>query len=187
MAKHTVKTSNTDRMAVLPAEVTVKEDTFKITVKVEEWKSGDDVPEEAFLKDGVAVWYFNEAEKYQYHEVPSLPTALQYFGATLSDDQIAFLGESLKGEGSGEACKEIVDIVNASLKLSAAAKRRSALVNQYSPMTDQNMSNAHASIVRNVVKTKGFSPEVAIKGLIAAGLLPDTYTVADFSANKGKR
>lgn len=157
--------------------------TFRITVKV------DETDEDGNVK-GEKVLYENKEQPFSYFKVPSLESALKLEGAKLSDDQSQFLGEALKGsKETGEAVKGIVDIYNDYLKTSAQRREYSSILNEKTPLTDENRDNAMASTVRNFVKTAGVSPEVAIgmlKGLKPSPLSED-YTVARFLANKGKR
>jgi hypothetical protein len=170
-------------------EVETKVGTFRITVKVDDWEKGDDLPEGARLNgDGVAVWYENAKEEFSYPVVPSLVSALRLFGASVSEDQEQFLEESLKGDSTGPAVKRIVEIINSDLRDSAKASAYAKLVNEHTPLTEENLSNAHASAIRNILKSNpALSVETVIDGLKAFGSLPADYTVEQFRANKGKR
>ena len=148
-----------------------KEDTFKINVKNDE---GESV-------------YSNEEEPYKYPVVPSLETALEYFGAVLSDDQKTFLKEALSGDSLGPATKELVDIINDSLRQSAKGKAYAAIFNEKKPLSEETIGNAHASMVRNFMKTKNVSDETAHKTLQEFGVIPADFTLEQFRANKGKR
>lgn len=157
--------------------------TFKITVKVDETDDDGNVT-------GKKELYSNDDEPFEYYKVPSLESALKLEGAKLSDDQSQFLSEALKGsKETGEAVKSLIEIYNDYLKTSAQRRQYSSVLNDKTPMTDENRDNAMASTVRNFVKTAGVSPEVAInmlKGLNPSPLSTD-YTLARFLANKGKR
>lgn len=154
--------------------------TFRITVKV------DEVDEDGNVK-GEKTLYENKEEPFEYYKVPSLPSALKLEGASLDDSQMQFLNEALTGKATGEAVKSLVDIYNDYLKTSAQRRQYSSVLNEKTPMTDENRDNAIASIVRNFVKTSGTSPEVAINTLKTISAVPTDYTVARFLANKGKR
>lgn len=134
------------------------------------------------------VVYQNDEEPYQYHKVPSLETALEYFGAKLSDEQRQFLTEALEGDESiGRAVKSIVDVINSDLQETAKRNRYSSVFQQHKPLSDENIANAHASMVRNFIKTANVSDDTAIERLKAAQIIPAEYTVEDFRGNRGKR
>lgn len=174
--------------ATLPPEVEVLTDKYRITVKVEDWEDGDDLPEGARLVSDVAVWYSNEKESYEFHKVPSLATALQYLGAELSDDQIAFLSEALKGNKAGPAVAKLVAVFNSDLKATAKANSYSRLLAEKSPQTDESVLNSKASMVRQFAKMSGVSAESAIESLktFNSAIFGD-YTIEEFKANKSKR
>lgn len=156
--------------------------TFRITVKV------DEVDEDGNVK-GEKTLYENKEEPFTYYKVPSLVSALRLEGAKLSDDQVQFMNEALGAKETGEAVKALVEVYNDYQKNSAQRRQYSSVLNEKTPLTDENRDNAMASTVRNFVKTAGVSPEVAIgmlKGLNPSPLSSD-YTVARFLANKGKR
>lgn len=163
-----------DHQSVIP-EVETLQGTFTITVK----------------DDNDVVVYSNDKEPYEYKQVPSLVTALELYGAKLSDDAKAFIEEALKGsEETGKAVKDIVDTINASEKTTAKNNRYQSVFNAHKPLTDENIANATASIVRNFLKTPtaaGVSDETAITTLQQYGIIPKEYTVAEFRSNKGKR
>src|SRR3990167_2687053 len=77
---------------MLPLEVETKTDTFSISVK----------------NDEKEVIYENKEEPYDYHVIPSLSTALEYFGAKMSEDQKAFLTEALRGDTTGPAVAKVI-------------------------------------------------------------------------------
>lgn len=158
-------------------------DTFRITVKVDELDDEGNVT-------GDKVLYENKAEPFEYYKVPSLVSALRLSGAKLTDDAVAFIGEALKGsEETGKAVEELVEVYNDNLKTRAQRAQYSKVLNEKTPLTDENRDNAMASTVRGFVKTAGVSPEVAInilKGVSPSPLTSD-YSLARFLANKGKR
>ncbi len=157
--------------------------TFRITVKV------DEVDDEG-NKTGEKTLYENKEEPFEYFKVPSLVSALRLEGAKLNDDAVQFIGEALKGsKETGTAVESLVEIYNDYQKNSAQRRQYSSVLNEKTPLTDENRDNAMASTVRNFVKTAGVSPEVAInmlKGLSPSPLSGD-YSLARFLANKGKR
>jgi len=155
----------------VPAEVEVLKDTFRITVK-------DDNDTEV---------YKNDAEPFEYQKVPSLPTALNLLGAELTEDQYTFLAEALRGEKAGPAVLKLVEVFNEDLRVSAKNNAYQRVFNQHKPLTDENIGNANASIVRNFCKTQNVSDETAVATLSGYGVIPKDYTVADFRGNKGKR
>jgi len=169
-------------------EVENLSETFRITVKVEEWEKGDPLPDGATDKDGIAVWYTNDKEPYEYQKVPSLATALNLLGAELTSDQQSFLEEALKGEKAGPAVLKLVEVFNSDLKDSAKSNAYARVLNLNSPMTEENISNSKATMVRNFMKMASISDETAIAQLKAFNpqIFAD-YTVATFRANKGKR
>jgi len=173
----------------VPAEVDTKKDTFRITVKVEDWEKGDDLPDGATLSEnGIAIWYTNDKEPYEYQQVPSLPTALNLLGAELTDDQMQFLAEALKGEKAGPAVKKLVEVFNDDLKTTAKNNAYQRKFNEKSPLTEENIGNSKATMVRNFMKLSNVSDEIAINMLkqFNAAVFGE-YTVAEFRANKGKR
>lgn len=152
--------------------VTTETGSFKIRVK----------------DDNDEVVYQNDEESYEYHQVPSLETALEYFGAKLTDEQKTFLTEALAGDESiGKAVKSVIDVVNSDLQETAKRNRYSSVFQQHKPMTEENIANATASIVRNFIKTANVSDETAIERLKMAEIIPSDYTLEDFRSNKGKR
>ena len=158
--------------AVASPEIEVVPDTFKITVK----------------DDNDEVVYTNESEPFEYQRVPSLVSALRHAGAVLSDDQIQFLNEALAGsEETGKAVKAIIDVYNDALRNSAKSNAYQRVFNTHKPMTEENIGNAQASIVRNFMKLNNVSDETAVTTLLQYGVLPKEYTVGDFRGNKGKR
>lgn len=163
--------SNQEAVQANP-EIETLTDSFKISVKNEE----DEVV------------YTNDKEPYEYNKVPSLASALKYFGATISDDQMQFLNEALKGsEETGKAVSKIVDLINDDLRVSAKNNAYQRVFNAHKPLTEENIGNAHASIVRNFMKTQAVSDETAITTLQGYGVIPKEFTLSDFRANKGKR
>lgn len=164
-------TGRFDSQEAIPAEVSVTQGTFTITVK----------------DDNDQIAYQNDKEPYEYKQVPSLVTALELYGAKLSEDSKQFIEEALKGEETGKAVKELVDIVNTELKTSAKNRAYQNKFNEHKPLTEENIVNANASIVRNFMKTQNVSDETAIKTLSEYGVIPKDFTVAEFRSNKGKR
>lgn len=180
-AKRLVGRFDSETVASTPAtlgkhpipEVETLADTFRITVK----------------DDNDTVVYENKEESYEYHKVPSLVTALQYLGASLTEDKIQFLNEALAGdkEKVGKAVADLVETFNADLKDRAKNNRYQSVFNQHKPLTEENKDNAVASIVRNFVKLNNVSDETAIQTLKEYKVIPAEYTVGDFRGNKGKR
>jgi hypothetical protein len=152
-------------------EVEILSDTFRITAKDENKK----------------VLYENDKEPYFYCKVPALATALKLFGATLDDSQAQFLEEALQGEDTGKAVKDVIDVINGDLQSSASRARYQKVLNHYTPLTEENIANAHASLIRNVMKTQNVSDETALVALHGFNLVPKEYTIEMFRANKGKR
>lgn len=160
-----------DHQSVIP-EIETLQGTFTITVK----------------DDNDVVVYSNDKEPYEYKQVPSLVTALELYGAKLSDDAKAFIEEALKGsEETGKAVKTVVEMLNASEKVSAKNNAYQRVFNAHKPLTEENITNANASIVRNFMKTQNVSDETAITTLQNFGVVPKEFTVAEFRSNKGKR
>jgi hypothetical protein len=162
--------------AKFPEFARVEKDTFKITVK----------------DDNDEVRYTNEEEPYEFPQYDSLADHLRARGAKLTDDQIQFLTEALKGieptEKDGKpADVQIVNDLNALEKVSAKNSRYSQVFNAHKPLTEENITNANASIVRNFMKTKNVSDETAIKTLQEFGVIPAEFTLAEYRGNKGKR
>lgn len=155
----------------VPAEVETLKDTFRITVK-------DDNDTEV---------YKNDSEPYEYQKVPSLPTALNLLGAELTDDQYQFLAEALKGEKAGPAVLKLVEVFNEDLRVSAKNNAYQRIFNQHKPLTEENVGNSMASMVRNFMKLANVSDESAIASLAAFNPIFKDYAVADFRSNKGKR
>lgn len=164
-------TGRFDSQMVAPAEVTTEKDTFRITVK----------------NDEDEVLYENKEEPYEYQQVPSLATALNLMGAELTDDQVSFLNEALKGEKAGPAVLSLVKVINDDLKVTAKNNAYQRVFTAHKPLTEENITNANASIVRNFMKTQSVSDETAIKTLQEYGVIPKDFTVAEFRSNKGKR
>ena len=155
----------------VPAEAETLTGTFRICVK----------------NDDDEVLHENKEEPFSYNKVPSLATALQLLGAELTDDQITFLGEALKGDKAGPAVQELVEIFNDNLKTSAKNAAYAKVFAAHKPLTEENIGNANASIVRNFMKTQSVSDETAIKTLQEFGVIPKDFTVAEYRSNKGKR
>lgn len=166
------ETVQTEQKApVWPEFARVEKDTFKITVK-------DDNDEER---------YKNDEEPYEYPQYDSLADHLRARGAEMSDDQIQFLTEALSGDKSGPAVKTLIEDLNALEKVQAKNSTYSRVFNAHKPLTEENITNANASIVRNFMKTKNVSDETAIATLQEFGVIPKEFTVAEYRGNKGKR
>lgn len=164
-----------------PEFARVENDTFKITVK----------------DDNEEVVYTNPEEPFSFPQYDSLADHMRARGANLSDDQITFLGEALKGigpeldekEGIVPADVQIVQDLNALLKAEHQRSQYSRVFNSRKPVTDENVANATAGIVRNFIRQqkKAISDETAITTLQEYGVIPKEYTLAEFRSNKGKR
>lgn len=153
------------------AEVETLNDTFSINVKDDEG----------------AVIYTNKEEPYSYCKVPSLQTALQYFGAVLSEDQKQFLTEALAGaEETGKAVQKIIETINDSLKADAKSSAYAKVFNEKKPVTEESIGNAHARAIRSIMKTSGASDEVVYGKLRSIDAIPADYTLEMFRANKSK-
>ena len=148
-----------------PDFVTRRSSTFAISIK-------SDVKGEKPL-------YENKEQPFDYDSVDSLPNALRYFGATLSDDAYKFIAEATKGEESGKATKKLVDIVNSKLKADAKSNEYQKLVNEYKPLEGEKKETAMTRMVLQFVKLAKVSKESAIETLRTNGALPEDYTVAD--------
>lgn len=154
------------------AEIEVHEDTFRINVKDDDEK----------------VVYKNDEEVFEYLQVPSLASALKLNGATISDEQMQFLNEALSGsEETGKAVSAIVALVNEDLRTSAKNNAYQRVFNAHKPLTEENIGNATASIVRNFMKLNNVSDETALTTLQGYGVVPKEYSIAEFRGNKGKR
>jgi len=157
--------------------------TFKISVKVDETDDDGNVT-------GKKELYSNDAEEFAFYKVPSLVSALRLEGAKLTEDAVQFIEEALKGsKETGEAVKAIIEVYNNYLEQSAQRRRYSAVLNEKTPMTEENRDNAMARSVRSFVQMAGVSPEVAItmlKSLNPSPLSAD-YTLTRFLSNKSKR
>lgn len=153
-------------------EIEKREGTFSISVKDDEGN----------------VIYENKKEPFQYYSVPSFSSALKFFGAKLDANQMQFISEGLSGKETGEANLKILEIINADLRDSAKASTYSSKYNEKKPVTEEQLENAVASIVRNYLKTNpGVSDETAIATLAQFKVIPADFTVADYRGNKGKR
>lgn len=155
----------------LPEGVERRADTFRISVKVE----GE-------------VKYENDEEPFSYLYCTNFPAVLRQFGATLTDDQVTFLGEALSGDATGKAIAAITKVINDDLQDSAAKNQYQKVLKLNSPLTDENRVNARASIVRNFLREQdGMSDSEAIAKLKSFGVIPADFTVELYRANKGKR
>ena len=167
--KAKVLTGAFDAQAI--AEVETLQDTFSINVKNDE---GESV-------------YQNKEEPYSYSKVPSIHTALEFYGAKLSEDQKNFLTEALSGgEDTGKAVAKLVEVVNDTLKAEAKSAAYAKVFNANKPVTEEAIDNAHARMVRSLMKTANVSDETAYQRLTAAGIIPAEFTLDMFRANKSK-
>jgi hypothetical protein len=180
MAKKTLRghVSNQEATATVVVEspkfppfARVEKDTFKITVK----------------DDNDEVRYQNDEESYEYPQYDSLADHLRSRGAEMDDSQIQFLTEALSAEKTGPAVKALIEDLNVAEKVSAKNGAYSRVFNAHKPLTEENITNANASIVRNFMKTKNVSDETAIKTLQEFGVIPAEFTLAEYRGNKGKR
>ncbi len=167
-------------------EILVKSDTFKITVKSEETEDedGNKIPSK--------VLYTNDKEPYEYYELPKgsegLLAAMKYYDAKLDDDQVTFIIEALKSEETSKSVQAIVDVLNTDLKATASRSRYSKVMNDKTPITEEGRTNAAASMVRAYLRNNpGITDETAIETFHNFGVLPKSFTVKEFRANKGKR
>lgn len=147
-------------------------ETFKITVK----------------DDNDKVVYTNDAEPFTFYKVPSLETAIEFHGGELNDSQKEFLREALSGsENTGKAVLKVIDVINADLRASAKNAAYQRVFNLHKPVTEEQIDNAYASMIRNFVKTKGVSAESALEAMKGVGFIPADFTMDDYLGNKGKR
>lgn len=153
------------------AEVETLKDTFSISVKNDE---------------GEVIFAEKESE-YSYCKVPSLQTAVEYFGGKLGEDQKQFLTEALSGgEDTGKAVAKIIEVINDSLKADAKASAYAKLFNEHKPISEESIGNAHARMIRSVMKTANVNDETAYERVKSAGFIPVDYTLEMFRANKSK-
>jgi len=146
-------------------EIEIRIGTFQITVKDE---------------DGKEI-YKNDSEGFKYPVVPSLVSALRLEGAKLSDDQIAFINEALKGSvETGKAVVALLETINDSLRVSSKNRRYQSVFNQHKPLTEESMGNAYARMIRDAMRTKNVSDETAHRTLQEFGLVPAEYTLEIF-------
>jgi len=164
-------TAETQSAPKFPAFARVEKDTFKITVK----------------DDNDEMRYQNDEEPYEYPQYDSLADHLRARGAEMDDSQIQFLTEALSAEKTGPAVKSLIEDLNAAEKVSAKNGTYSRVFNAHKPLTEENITNANSSIVRNFMKTKNVSDETAIKTLQEFGVIPAEFTLAEYRGNKGKR
>jgi len=162
------------------SEVEVREGTFKIDVKVEEEDDNGKT-----IKRSV---YKSKNDPFRYYFAPSLPTVLNLLGAKLSEDQEQFLKEALKGDTAGPACKTLVDIWNTDERASKKASAYSSKYNEKKPITEEQVENAHASMLRNYLRANpGTSDESALQMFHQVNLIPKDFTIEDYRDNRGKR
>lgn len=165
------RVDNVEAVEAVNPNVETKTDTFKITVK----------------DDNDEVIYTNEKEEFSYPHVPSFETALEYFGAQLTDDQKTFLSEALKGDTVGPALAKVIDLINDDLRVTAKNNAYQRVFNAKKPITEEGIGNATASIVRNFMKLNNVSDETALTTLQGYGVVPKDYTLESFRGNRGKR
>lgn len=153
-------------------EIEVWEDTFEISVKDDEKK----------------IVYENEAEPFQYYKAPSLETHLKYAGAKLTDDQVQFLSEALKGsKETGEAVLSLVETLNAALKAKAKQAAYSSKFNEKKPFSEESKSNSKARMVRDFMRNSNVSDDTAIGMLkVALPAIFGDYTIEEFRKNQGR-
>lgn len=177
-----------DNQAV--AEVEKKTGTFKITVKVDGWKSGKTLPEGATLAedsdgDDIAVWYKNDKELFSFDYVPRLQTALKYYGATLDESQIQFLEEALKGsEETGKAVSALLKVVNDNLEANAQRNAYSAMYQAKKPRTEDTITNSQANMVRMFSLNERVSVETAIDTLKKVNVIAEDFTLEKYQNAK---
>lgn len=152
--------------------VTMKDDTFSITVKDDENK----------------IVYQNDKEPFKYPEVVGLANYLRYKGAKLNDSQIEFLAEALKGDPTIDAAyKELVEDLNGLLFARAKQSAYSSVLNAKKPISEESISNSQARMVRDFVRQ---NPTVSVESAIETlrQFVPSMkdYTLAQFEANKGR-
>lgn len=163
------RNKNVEHMAV--AEVETLKDTFSITVKDDE---------------GNVVFTDKESE-YTFPQVPALQTAIEYFGGKLDESQKQFLTEALAGgEDTGKAVATILERLNSSLQAEAKSAAYAKLFNAHKPVTEESIGNAHARMIRSVMKTANVNDETAHQRLSAGGFIPADYSLEMFRANKSK-
>jgi len=151
--------------------VTYESDTFSITVKDDEGK----------------VVYQNDSESYKYPKVSALADYLRYKGAEMTDDQIQFLGESLKGDKTGEALKSLIEDLNGLLQARAKQSAYSKVFNEHKPVSEETIANSQARMVRDFVRQNPtVSAESAIEVLKQFVPSMKDYTIEMFNANKGR-
>ena len=147
-------------------EIEIVPDTFKISVSDGEKKEV----------------YKNDAEPFEFYQVPSLVSLLRLKGAKLSDDQIQFINEALSGEETGKAVAEILEDANDTLRVKAKNNRYQNVFNQHKPLDEESKDNAYARMVRDAMRTKNVSDESALQALQEFGFVPKEYTLEAFRA-----
>jgi hypothetical protein len=176
MAKNKVLKGRVDHqeaVAVASDEfVTYENDTFSITVKDDENK----------------VVYSNDAESFKYPKVVGLANYLRFRGAKLTDDQIQFLGEALKGDATIDAAyKELIEDLNGLLFARAKQSAYSKVLNEHKPVSEETIANSQARMVRDFVRQ---NPTVSAESAIGVlkQFVPSMkdYTIELFNANKGR-
>lgn len=164
----------------------VRRGTFSIKVKGkkknEETKKMEDV-----------VLYENDAEPFEYDFCSSLSNVLKHAGASLTDDQVAFLGDALKSTDEatdktiGEAVAKLVKIYNDKKKADAKSSAYQTLTNKHKPLEGEEREVAIAKTIKNFVKLAGISVETAIDVLKGQKAVPADYTVEDYNATPLRR
>ena len=210
MAKKTLK-GHVDNQTAIPEDVTVetpevpekaevpglewKEDTFTITVKVDPEEVTEDEWKSLPKMDGCKfpVLYENKKETFKYPVVDSLITALEYEGAVLTEDAKEFFLSALKSDDAevddkiAKAHKAVMDTYNSTLKQNASRNQYQKLLKKWTPITEEGVTNANASIVRNFMRANGVSDDVALGTLQKYQIVPADFTIEKFRSNKGKR
>lgn len=176
--------------------VVVKTDTFKVTVKAEDRDEQKTAVErlseerKSFagkLDDKDFIIYQNDKESFEYSEVQHFPALVKYLGGELSEEAIDLLGKDiLSGEKNGKAVQELLDRFNSDEKQRSSRNQYASVIADVRPPTEEQVGNAHARIIRNVMKTKGLSDESTMELLHSLEVVPTSYTLAMFRANKSK-
>ena len=154
-------------------EIEKREGTFSIKVKDDEDK----------------VVYENKVEPFVYYWLPSYQSALRLHGAKLTDDQITFIGEGLKGSvETGKANQELLDILNSAERAASKGLAYSQKYNEKKPKTEEQEENAYAVMLRKYLFVNpGTSDESALEMMHSVNIIPKEFTLADFRSNKAKR
>lgn len=125
--------------------------------------------------DDDKVIYEQANQPFSWTKVSSLAAVLASEGATLSDDQIAFLGEALKDvEGetkNGEAVKALIDTYNSTQRSNAKQNEYARVMNLKKPLVGEKLENAVESMVSNFARINKVTLEAARKTLKDAGII----------------